>query len=62
MITVRKIAKSGTGVERIFPLSSPSIADIKVTKKSHFTKARAYFIRDLSAKKMRRKLYHVENA
>jgi large subunit ribosomal protein L19 len=62
MITVRKIAKSGTGVERIFPLMSPFIADIKVTKKSNFRKARAYFIRDLSAKKMRRKLYHVESA
>jgi len=57
MITVRKISKSGVGVERIFPLSSPLIDDIKVEKKSEFTKARAYFIRDLSGKKTRQKLY-----
>ncbi len=57
MITVRKISKSGIGVERIFPLSSPFIDDIKVEKKSEFKKARAYFIRDLSGKKMRQKLY-----
>lgn len=57
MITVRKISKSGVGVERIFPLSSPSINDISVTKKSAYPKARAYFIRDLSQKITRQKLY-----
>ena len=61
MITVRKISKSGIGVERIFPLASPFIADIKLEKKSSFQKARAYFIRDLSGKKMRQKLYSVKN-
>lgn len=61
MITVRKIAKSGTGVERIFPLSSPFIDTITVQKKSAYTKARAYFIRDLSNKKMRHKLYRVSD-
>ncbi len=60
MITVRKIAKSGTGVERIFPLSSPFIDTITIEKKSLFNKARAYFIRDLSNKKMRHKLYRVK--
>lgn len=59
MITVRKIAKSGTGVERIFPLSSPFIDNISIEKKSEYRKARAYFIRDLSNKKMRHKLYRV---
>ncbi|MDA1317207.1 MAG: 50S ribosomal protein L19 [bacterium] len=57
MITVRKISKSGIGVERIFPLSSPFINNIKVTKKSSFTKARLYFVRDLSNKKTQQKLY-----
>jgi large subunit ribosomal protein L19 len=56
-ITVRKISKSGTGVERIFPLASPFIDNIKVEKKSEFNKARAYFIRDLSNKKLKHKLY-----
>lgn len=57
MITVRKISKSGIGVERIFPFISPFINDISLVKKSIFTKARAYFIRDLSTKKTRQKLY-----
>jgi len=60
MITIRKISKSGIGVERIIPLSSPFISGITVEKKSAFNKARAYFIRDLSNKKMRQKLYSVK--
>ena len=57
MITVRKISKSGVGVERIFPLSSPFIDTIKVSKKSLYPKARAFFIRELSQKNTRLKLY-----
>lgn len=60
MITVRKISKSGIGVERIFPLASPFIADIKLQKESHYTKSRAYFIRDISGKKVRQKLYSIK--
>lgn len=61
MITVRKISKSGVGVERIIPLSSPFIDTIKVIKKSQYPKARAYFIRDLSQKHTRQKLYGTKN-
>lgn len=61
MITVRKIAKDGTGVERIIPLNSPFVDNISVTKKSSYTKSRAYFIRDLSQKKTRQKLYKSTN-
>ncbi len=57
MITVRKISKSGVGVERIFPLSSPFIDSIQVTKESVYPKARGYFIRELSQKNTRLKLY-----
>lgn len=57
MITVRKTSKSGIGVERIFPLASPLISAISIEKKSDFNKARAYFVRDLSNKKTRQKLY-----
>lgn len=58
MITVRKISKSGIGVERIIPASSPFIDKINLVKKTNYRKSRLYFIRDLSDKKMRRKLYH----
>ncbi|MCS7093420.1 MAG: 50S ribosomal protein L19 [Patescibacteria group bacterium] len=56
-ITVRKISKSGIGVERIFPLSSPFLADIVLIKRTSYKKAKTYFIRDLSEREIRKKLY-----
>ncbi len=56
-ITVRKITKSSIGVERIIPLTSPFLTNLKVVKKSDYTKAKAYFIRNLSEQELRRKLY-----
>jgi large subunit ribosomal protein L19 len=56
-ITVRKMSKSGIGVERIIPLASPFIGDIHLSKKSNFRKARLYFVRELSNKQLRNKLY-----
>ena len=60
MFTVRKITKSGIGVERIIPLSSPAIGDIISIKKSSYRKAKAYFIRNLSEQELRSKLYHAK--
>jgi large subunit ribosomal protein L19 len=57
MFTVRKISKSGVGVERIFPLLSPNVADVVLIKKSSYKKAKAYFIRGLSDRDLRNKLY-----
>ncbi len=57
MITVRKMSHSGIGVERIFPLMSPFINDIEVDKRSSYSKARAYFIRNLSQLKLRKRIY-----
>ncbi len=61
MITVRKMSKTGVAIERIFPLNSPYIERIVLIKKSSYTKAKAYFIRDLSEQKIRQKLYKSKN-
>ncbi len=44
-ITVRKIA-SGVGVERIFPLRMPSIAQIEVVRQFMVRRSKLYFLRD----------------
>ncbi|MDH7476596.1 MAG: 50S ribosomal protein L19 [Microgenomates group bacterium] len=57
MITVRRLSRSGIGVERIFPLVSPSLVNIKVTKKGMTSKAKLYFIRNISEAEIRQRIY-----
>jgi len=62
--TVRKIA-SGVGVERIFPLYSPLVEKIEITKKSRARRAKLYYIRDKAVKDVRSKMRsvaHLEEA
>lgn len=55
-ITVRKISRSGIGIERIIPLASPFLEDIKLVKKAEPKKAKLYFVRGLSDQKVKAKL------
>lgn len=48
-ITVRKISE-GIGVERIFPLNSPSVTDIKVVKKGEVRRAKLNYMRGRTGK------------
>jgi len=50
--TVRKIS-GNTGVERIFPVSSPFIDDIIVNKRGVVRRARIFYLRGLRGKKAR---------
>ena len=58
--TVRKIA-SGVGVERIFPLYSPMIDKIEITKRSRARRSKLYYIRDKAAKDVRSKMRSIAN-
>jgi large subunit ribosomal protein L19 len=50
--TVRKISY-GVGVERIFPVESPSVAKVEIKSRGHVRRARLYYLRELVGKKAR---------
>jgi len=50
--TVRKISY-GEGVERVFPLYSPSIAEIAVVRRGDVRRAKLYYLRGRSGKSAR---------
>lgn len=53
--TVRKIS-NGVGVERIFPLYSPMLQSIEVLREGSVRRAKLYYLRGMSERKIRQKI------
>jgi large subunit ribosomal protein L19 len=55
-ITVRKISE-GVGVEKIFPLFSPTVDRIVIKKQAKVRKAKLYYLREGYKKRLKEKAY-----
>lgn len=55
--TVRRVSY-GVGVERVFPIHSPNVKDVKLVRKGHVRRAKLYYLRDRVGKaaKLREKI------
>ena len=59
--TVRKIS-FGVGVERTFPVHSPTIARLELLQRGRVRRAKLYYLRDLRGKKARIKERRIDDA
>jgi len=57
-ITVRRVA-SGVGMEKTFPIYSPSIAKIELVKRAKTRRSKLYYIREKAAREARRKIKNI---
>ena len=63
LITIRKVSsKTGIGIERIIPVSSPNIVSLTLDKTSNYNKAKLFFVRDLTEAETRNKLYSLKKS
>lgn len=60
MFTVRRMVGS-EGVERIFPLHSPNIIDIKAVRSGRTRRAKLYYLRERTGKAVRLTQRHSEH-
>ena len=50
--TVRRIVQ-GEGVERVFPIQSPAVQDVRVVREGHVRRAKLYYLRERTGKATR---------
>ena len=60
MFTVRRVV-AGEGVERVFPLHSPSIVEIRPVRSGRTRRAKLYFLRERTGKAVRLAQRHSEH-
>ena len=51
--TVRRIASGGIGIERVFPINSPLIDSLEVTRQGSVRRAKLYYLRGLQGRAAR---------
>ena len=57
-MTVRKVV-DGIGVERVFPLHSPTIAKMEVLRRARVHRAKLYYVRKKASREIRRKMRQI---